>query len=128
MPELNKYRKMVQCERCHETFTADLERCPVCGSGELTGYKVQNPFSRLPMEKVLPATGHVIWVLGMIVCLALLWNTNTEDSTRNWFVALAGFGVLLFSMVMSVALFGLGELLKRVIRIQRRVRAFMQDN
>lgn len=128
MPELNNYRKMVQCERCLETFSADLEICPVCGSDELTGYKVQNPFSRLPMEKVLPATGHVIWILGMIACLALLWNTNTEDSAHNWFVALAGFGVLLFSMVMSVALFGLGELLKRVIRIQRRVRAFMQDN
>nr|WP_321256696.1 hypothetical protein [uncultured Pseudodesulfovibrio sp.] len=127
MPELDDYRKMVQCERCLETFSADLEKCPVCGCDDLIGYKVQNPFSRLPMERVLPATGHLMWIVGLIACFVLLWNTNTDDSTRNWMFALAGFGVLLFSTVVSVTLFGLGELLKRVIRIQRRVRAFMQD-
>nr|WP_321514493.1 hypothetical protein [uncultured Pseudodesulfovibrio sp.] len=127
MPELSDYRKMVQCERCLETFSADLEKCPVCGGDDLTGYKVQNPFSRLPMERVLTATGHLMWVVGLVACFVLLWNTNTDDSARNWMFALAGFGVLLLSTVVSVTLFGLGELLKRVIRIQRRVRAFMQD-
>ncbi|NDV18721.1 hypothetical protein GO013_04715 [Pseudodesulfovibrio sp. JC047] len=127
MPELSDYRKMVQCERCLEVFSADLETCPVCGSDDLIGYKIQNPFSRLPMERVLYATGHLMWMIGLVGCLFLLWNTNSDDSSRNWMFACAGFGVLLFSMVMSVTLFGLGEMLKRMIRIQRRVRAFMQD-
>jgi len=128
MPETTNFRELVQCEKCEETFSADLEICPVCGSDEFTGYKVPNPFSRLPMERVLYATGHLIWMLGLAACVVLLWNTNSEDAAKNWLMAFSGFGVLLFSTVLSVAMFGLGELLKRVIRIQRRVRAFMQDH
>lgn len=127
MQEVNSYRKVVQCERCLETFSADLEICPVCGSDEMSGYKLQNPFSRLPMERVLAAAGHMIWILGVVACLIMLWNTNTNDETYNWLLAIAGFGVLLFSVIMSVTMIALGELMKRVIRIQRRVRAFMLD-
>lgn len=126
MSEQTEFRTIVQCEACLETFSGDLECCPVCGSDEVVGYKVANPFSRLPMEKVLPVMGHLMWIIGTIACIVLLWGTDTEDKAYNYLMAMTGFGVMLFSIVVSVTLFGMGELLKRVIRIQRRVRAFMQ--
>ena len=127
LSELPEFRFLVQCEKCMETFSADMDRCPVCGGTEVVEYKVENPFSRLPMERVAPVTGHIVWMIGLVACLMLFWQTNTEDTGRNVIYIMAGFGALIFSLVVSILLFSVGEILKRVIRIQRRVRAFMFD-
>ncbi len=117
---------MLQCEMCGAVFHDSLDRCPNCASSRLVGYEMDNPFSRLPMESILRVTGHIIWLIGLVGCLIFLWNTNREDETLNMILALGGFMFLCISLVFSITLFGMGEILRRLIRVQRRVRAFSE--
>ncbi len=117
---------MLQCEMCGAVFPDSLERCPNCESSRLVGYEMENPFSRLPMESILRVTGHIIWLIGLVGCLIFLWNTDKEDETLNMLLALGGFIFLCISLVFSITLFGMGEILRRLIRVQRRVRAFSE--
>ncbi len=119
--------KMRKCEKCGTVFKEGSERCPQCNSRRYVSYEMENPVSRLPMEALLNMAGHCIWILGVAACIALLWDTNSDDAELNWLMALAGFGALFLSLVLSVAMFGLGEILSRVIRVQRRVRAFTRE-
>lgn len=120
-----KYIEMLRCEKCQATFGDNLEKCPECGSGELSKYQMENPMSRLPIHRLLSVAGHLAWMIGVGICIALIWHTNTPDTSQNLTMLLAAFGSLLLSLIVSVTLFGMGELLKRVIRIQRRLRAFV---
>jgi hypothetical protein len=90
-------------------------------------YEMENPISQLAMEHILRVAGHLTWLIGAIGCIAFLWNTNQQDATLNWLIALGGFLFLAVSLIFSVTLFGLSEILRRVIRIQRKVRAFVND-
>lgn len=120
-------RTRMQCGKCSETFPEDFERCPKCGSGDFVGYTVTNPIARLPMEAILRLVAHILWIAGTLACVALLWSTNSPDTERNLVYMFSGFGVLLVSIVLSIGLFGLGEMLKRTIRIQRRLRAMFEE-
>ncbi len=119
------YIEMLKCEKCQATFGDDLEKCPECGSGELSKYQMENPMSRLPIHRLLSVAGHLAWMIGVGVCISLIWHTNTPDTSENLVTLLVAFGSLLLSLIVSVTLFGMGELLRRVIRIQRRLRAFV---
>ncbi len=119
--------KMRKCEKCGTVFKEGLDRCPQCNSRRVISYEMENPVSRLPMEAMLNMAGHCLWILGVCICIALLWDTNTDNADLNWLYALAGFGALFLGLVFSVAMFGLGEILSRLIRVQRRVRAFTKE-
>lgn len=126
MPSRIVIKKMLQCEVCGETFSKSYDQCPKCGSEDFVGYKMINPISRLPMELILIVVAHATWFLGTIGCIVLLWQTNGPDMKTNLLLTVSGFGFLLFSLIMSIALFGIAELLGRTIRIQRRVKAFVK--
>ncbi len=117
---------MLQCEICGTVFEDTMDKCPHCKSAHVVGYEMDNPVSRLPMEDILRVTGHIIWIIGIIGCLVLLWNTDKDNETLNMFFAIGGFLFLCGCLVFSVTLFGMGEILKRLIRVQRRVRAFSE--
>lgn len=119
--------KVHKCVKCGTVLTDGGTRCPECNSRRVVSYEMENPMARLPMEALLNMAGHCIWILGVGVCIALLWKTNTDDDALNWLMALAGFGALFLGLVLSVAMFGLGEILSRLIRVQRRVRAFTRE-
>lgn len=121
-------RTVLQCEKCGETFSDSFEQCPKCGSRRFAGYSVTNPIARLPMESILRLCGHLLWLAGTVGCILFLWNTNTDDTVRNWWMCVAGFGLLGFSVIAAITLFAMGEMLKRIIRIQRRVRALMDEH
>lgn len=117
---------MLQCEWCGTVFDDSLEHCPACNSKYAVGYEMENPVSRLPMEDILRVTGHVVWLIGLIGGLTLFWNTDQADERLNYLLFLAGILFMILSVVLSILFFGMGEILKRLIRIQRRVRAFSE--
>jgi len=117
---------MLQCEWCGTVFEDDLEHCPACNSKYAVGYEMENPVSRLPMEDILRVTGHVVWILGLVGGLTFFWNTDQPSERINYLLFLAGVIFICMSIVLSILFFGMGEILKRIIRIQRRVRAFSE--
>ncbi|SKA73772.1 hypothetical protein [Desulfobaculum bizertense] len=127
MPSRVVVTKMLQCEVCGETFSKSYGQCPKCGSEDFVGYKMLNPVARIPMEQVLIVVAHLSWILGTIACIAMLWSTGGEDQTFDLLMMFGGVATLIFSFILSVALFALGEILGRTIRIQRRVKAFVNN-
>lgn len=116
---------MRKCDECLTPYTDEHTICPGCGK-RLPGYDMENPVSRLPMENILRSAAHLLWILGVIGFLLALWNTDQKDESLNWLIAAGGGIFLLATVIASIALFGMGEMLRRVIRIQRRVRAFVE--
>lgn len=117
---------MRKCDECFTPYTEEDKICPGCGK-RLPGYDMENPISRLPMEQILRVAGHLLWIIGVTGCLVALWYTNQKDETLNWLIAAGGFVFLIGSIIISITLFGMSEMLRRIIRIQRRVRAFVED-
>ena len=115
---------MLQCEWCGTVFEDKLEYCPVCKSQHAVGYEMENPVSRLPMEGILRVTGHLVWVIGLIGGLIFFWNTDQANEHTNFMLMIGGIACIALSIVLSILFFGMSELLQRIIRIQRRVRAF----
>lgn len=120
-------RKMLHCEKCGEVFPSEFERCPKCKGTRFSGYTVVNPVARLPIESILRVMAHLTWMLGTAGCLALLWQTDSPDVDHNMLLLVAGFGVLVASVFISVTLFGMSEMLRRIVRIQLRLRAMFED-
>jgi hypothetical protein len=120
-------RHMLQCEKCGEIFPKDFNRCPKCKSTRFSGYTVVNPIARLPIESILRAMAHLMWMFGTAACLILLWQTDSPDVDRNLLLLAAAFGALAVSVVVSVALFGMSEMMYRIVRIQLRLRAFVEE-
>ncbi|MCK9239535.1 hypothetical protein [Desulfocurvus sp.] len=120
-------RRMLQCEKCGEIFSKDFNRCPKCRSTRFSGYTVVNPVARLPIESILRVMAHLMWMFGTAACLFLLWQTDSPDTDRNLLLMLAGFAALGASVIVSVALFGMSEMMYRIVRIQLRLRAFFED-
>lgn len=104
-----------------------MEQCTQCGSTELSGYDIDNPYSKLPMQRLLKVCGHLMWLTGVIATLALLWQTNNKDNSINLMFLFGGLATLSLSIIGSVCLFALGEMMRRVIRIQRKLRAFVDE-
>ena len=115
--------KELRCERCGAKFPDYLARCPECGSTEWEELTEVNPYTRMPMEAFLKGCGHVFWLFGTVGFLIMLWQTGTDSPSDRLFF----YGAILFlasGMLFSAAFFALSELLRRILRIQRRLRAF----
>lgn len=120
-------RAMRKCDECLTPYAEGDRLCPGCGK-KLPGYAVENPYSVLPMEHILRVVGHLVWIIGIAGFMVLLWNTDQKSEGLNWLIAAGGVVFLVISIIISIVLFCMSEILRRVIRIQRRVRAFMEDN
>jgi len=112
------------CAACGAVFPEYLARCPECGSEEWKGLVEVNPYTRLPMEQFLKFCGHGLWIFGTLGCLMLFWQTGGENSEMDEVYIFLGIILLLSGVLFSAAYFGLSELLRRLLRVQRRLRAF----
>lgn len=117
---------MRKCIECQTPYSDDDKICPGCGK-HLPGYDIENPYSWVPMEHILRVVGHLVWIIGVAGCLTLLWNTDQVSDSTNWLIAAGAVVFLIASLIISIALFCLSEILRRVIRIQRKVRAFVEE-
>lgn len=114
----------LQCSRCKAVFPDYLARCPECGSEEWVGLAEVNPYTRMPMENFLKACGHLLWMVGVIGFLVLLWQTDSSNEDRDRLFAYAGILLLFCSVLFSAAYFGMSEIMRRLLRVQRRLKAF----
>lgn len=117
---------MRKCNECLTPYSEEDTLCPGCGK-KLPGFDLENPYSKLPMEHILRVVGHVVWIVGVVGFLIVLWNTDQKSENLNWLIAAGGVVFLTVSIIVSVTLFCMSEILRRVIRIQRKVRAFMEE-
>ena len=78
-----KVERELQCSRCKAIFPDYLARCPECGSEEWIGLVEVNPYTRMPMETFLKACGHLLWLVGTIGFLVLLWQTDSPDLNQR---------------------------------------------
>jgi len=116
--------KDVKCAECRLIFPDYMGCCPKCGSEERTSLVEVNPYSRMPMASFLKACGHIFWLVGVIAFLMLIWQTNNSDKETSLMFLYVGLIVLVCGVIMSAAYFALSELIRRVLRIQRRLQAF----
>ena len=119
-----KVERELQCSRCKAIFPDYLARCPECGSEEWIGLVEVNPYTRMPMETFLKACGHLLWLVGTIGFLVLLWQTDSPDAETNKLFIYGAFLLLFCSVLFSAAYFGMSEIMRRILRMQRRLRAF----
>ena len=119
--------RALYCEQCRTAIGPEMDQCPRCGGTNFTGYDIENPYSTLPMQRLLKVCGHIVWLLGVVCALALFWQTNHKEQAVNYLFLFGGLASLFGSLVASVCMFALGELLRRVIRVQRKLRAFVEE-
>lgn len=117
----------LQCSRCKAIFPDYLARCPECGSEEWIGLVEVNPYTRMPMETFLKFCGHLLWLIGTIGFLVLLWQTDSTDAETNRLFMYAAALLLFCSVLFSAAYFGMSEIMRRILRMQRRLRAFHEN-
>lgn len=117
----------LQCSRCKAIFPDYLARCPECGSEEWIGLVEVNPYTRLPMETFLKACGHLLWLVGTVGFLVLLWQTDSPDPETNRLFAYGAVFLLFCGVLFSAAYFGMSEMMHRIVRMQRRLRAFHEN-
>lgn len=86
-----------------------------------------NPYTRMPMETFLKACGHLLWLVGTIGFLVLLWQTDSPDAETNKLFIYGAFLLLFCSVLFSAAYFGMSEIMRRILRMQRRLRAFHEN-
>ena len=116
----------LQCSHCKAIFPDFLARCPECGSDEWVGYTEVNPYTRLPMELFLKICGHILWLVGVVGFLVMMWETGEEGLEHPELLIYGAVLLLLLSIVFSGAYFGMSELMRRLLRVQRRLKAFHQ--
>ena len=122
-----RVERELQCSRCKAIFPDYLARCPECGSDEWIGLVEVNPYTRMPMETFLKACGHLLWLIGTVGFLVLLWQTDSPDPETNRLFAYGAVLLLFCSVLFSAAYFGMSELMHRIVRMQRRLRAFHEN-
>ncbi len=125
---LEPVRKRLQCSNCSYVFSDYLTSCPECGSEDWIGYTEVNPYTRMPLESFLKACGHVVWILGTFVCLYFLWQTNSSDEALNVQSILLAIVSLGLGILLSALYFGLSEAIQRILRVQRRLKAFHETH
>ena len=121
-----KVERELQCSRCKAIFPDYLARCPECGSEEWIGLVEVNPYTDA-METFLKACGHLLWLVGTIGFLVLLWQTDSPDAETNKLFIYGAFLLLFCSVLFSAAYFGMSEIMRRILRMQRRLRAFHEN-
>lgn len=112
------------CSRCRSLFSDFHHRCPECGSYEWESYQEENPYSRMPLERFIQLCGHGFWLVGTILFIAFLWQTDSNDYEQNKLYIYMAIFSLIAGVLISAFYFALGELIVRTMRIQRRLRAF----
>lgn len=122
-----RVERELQCSRCKAIFPDYLARCPECGSDEWIGLVEVNPYTRMPMETFLKACGHLLWLMGTVGFLVLLWQTDGPDPETNRLFIYGAVLLLFCSVLFSAAYFGMSELMHRIVRMQRRLRAFHEN-
>lgn len=119
--------ELLQCSRCKAIFSNYLTICPECGSEDWISYTELNPYSRMPLEVVLQICGHIFWIGGTVFFLLLLWQTSTTDAEENrWFIYVGCLSLAL-GILFSALYFGLSEIIMRILRLQRRLKAFHEN-
>ncbi len=126
--EVAEQAEKLQCANCKYVFANYLTRCPECGSEEWTGYTEINPYTRLPLESFLKGCGHIFWLGGTLLCIYFFWNTDTDDNELNQMFILMGLLSLGLGVLLSSLYFGLSEIIHRILRLQRRLRAFHENH
>ena len=114
----------LQCAHCKTIFPDYLARCPECGSDEWTALVEVNPYARTPMESILKGCAHLLWMLGILGFFILAWRMDTENAETDRLYLFAAFATLAIGILLSTAFFGLSEIMRRVLRMQRRLKAF----
>lgn len=114
----------LQCSHCRTVFPDYLARCPECGSDEWTALVEVNPYARVPMESLIKGCGHLLWMLGILGFFILVWQMNDPDPAVCRLYLYAAIGFLIVCILISTAFFSLSELMRRVLRIQRRLKVF----
>ena len=114
----------LQCAHCKTIFPDFLGRCPECGSDEWTALVEVNPYARVPMESLIKGCAHLIWMLGILGFFILVWQMDSPDSEVNRLYLYAGIATLVVCILISTAFFSLSELMRRILRIQRRFKFF----
>ena len=114
----------LQCAHCKTIFPDYLARCPECGSEEWTALVEVNPYSRIPMESIVKACGHLLWMLGLFGFFVFIWQMDTPDAEQNRLYLYAGICCLAVGIIASTAFSSLSELMRRTLRIQRHLKAF----
>lgn len=114
----------LQCAHCKTIFPDYLGRCPECGSDEWTALVEVNPYARVPMESLIKGCAHILWMLGILGFFILVWQMDSPDDATNRLYLYAAIATLLVCILISTALFSLSELMRRVLRIQRRLKVF----
>ena len=114
----------LQCAHCKTLFPDYLARCPECGSDEWTALVEVNPYSRIPMESIVKACGHLLWMIGLLGFFILVWQMDTPEPEANRLYLYSGIAFLAIGIILSTAFSSLSELMRRTLRIQRRLKAF----
>ena len=117
----------LQCSRCKAIFPDYLARCPECGSEDWNGLVEVNPYTRMPMENFMKYCGHLVWLFGTVGFLVLLWQTDTPNEEANSFFIYGAFLLLFCCVLGSTIYFGMSEVMRRILRMQRRLRAFHEN-
>ena len=120
----NDVQQELQCAHCKTVFPDYLGRCPECGSDEWTALVEVNPYARVPMESLIKGCAHLLWVLGILGFFILVWQMDSPDDATNRLYLYAAIATLLVCILISTAFFSLSELMRRVLRIQRRLKVF----
>lgn len=68
------------------------------------------------METFLKACGHLLWLVGTIGFLVLLWQTDSPDAETNKLFIYGAFLLLFCSVLFSAAYFGMSEIMRRILR------------
>jgi hypothetical protein len=120
----NDVQQELQCAHCKTIFPDYLGHCPECGSDEWTALVEVNPYARMPMESLIKGCGHLLWMTGIFGFFILVWQMYDADASTNRMYLYAAIGVLTICILSSTAFFSLSELIRRILRIQRRLKVF----
>ncbi len=118
----------LQCSNCKYVFPNYLTSCPECGSDNWIGYTEVNPYTRMPLESLLKLCGHMLWLVGTFICIYFFWQTNSDNEEINKMNIYYGILSLGFSILLSLLYFGLSEIIQRILRLQRRLKAFHETH
>ncbi len=122
-PEIAVQQEL-QCAHCKTIFPDYLGRCPECGSDEWTALVEVNPYARVPMESIIKGCAHLLWMLGILGFFIFIWQMDDPETEVNLLYLYSGIATLVVCILISAAFFSLSEVMRRILRIQRRLKFF----
>lgn len=123
-PADGNVQQELQCAHCKTIFPDYLGRCPECGSDEWTALVEVNPYARVPMESLIKGCAHLLWMLGILGFFIFVWQMDDPDPDMCMLYLYGGIATLVICILISTAFFSLSELMRRILRIQRRLKVF----